>query len=184
MASVTVPGTERGLRRLARRPSATRGVASWLTTVDHKKIGIMYGVASFVFFLVGGLEALVGGEQQLAGLLVDDVDRAVAPVLELLGIVAGLLSRLLLARLPCRHRCIRRRIADRVQIEAVMGTEFSVLGGDDGAHEVGRNRFQRHPGLRQHERQLRIEGDPGKHRVVSRGRCPRARTEWRADRGV
>ena len=59
MASVTVPGTERGLRRLARRPSATRGVVSWLTTVDHKKIGIMYGVASFVFFLVGGLEALL-----------------------------------------------------------------------------------------------------------------------------
>ena len=59
MASVTVPGTERGLRRLARRPSATRGVASWLTTADHKKIGIMYGVASFVFFLVGGLEALL-----------------------------------------------------------------------------------------------------------------------------
>ena len=59
MASVTVPATDRGLRRLARRPSATHGVWSWFTTVDHKKIGILYGVASFVFFLIGGLEALL-----------------------------------------------------------------------------------------------------------------------------
>jgi cytochrome c oxidase subunit 1 len=32
---------------------------SWLTTTDHKRIGILYGVSAFVFFLVGGLEALV-----------------------------------------------------------------------------------------------------------------------------
>jgi cytochrome c oxidase subunit 1 len=31
----------------------------WLTTVDHKKIGIMYLVAGAFFFLVGGLEALL-----------------------------------------------------------------------------------------------------------------------------
>src|SRR5262245_52128586 len=31
----------------------------WLTTVDHKKIGIMYLVAAFVFFLIGGIEALL-----------------------------------------------------------------------------------------------------------------------------
>ncbi|MBI5567078.1 MAG: cytochrome c oxidase subunit I [Chloroflexi bacterium] len=31
----------------------------WLTTVDHKKIGIMYIAASFVFFVLGGLMALV-----------------------------------------------------------------------------------------------------------------------------
>ncbi len=30
----------------------------WLTTVDHKKIGIMYMVAAFVFFLLGGIMAL------------------------------------------------------------------------------------------------------------------------------
>jgi cytochrome c oxidase subunit I len=34
-------------------------VWSWLTTVDHKKIGIMYCVTAFVFFLAGGLEALI-----------------------------------------------------------------------------------------------------------------------------
>jgi cytochrome c oxidase subunit I len=31
----------------------------WVTTVDHKKIGIMYMVTAFVFFLVGGVEALL-----------------------------------------------------------------------------------------------------------------------------
>jgi cytochrome c oxidase subunit 1 len=42
-----------------RRPTATTGVSSWFTTIDHKKIGILYGVSAFVFFLLGGLEALV-----------------------------------------------------------------------------------------------------------------------------
>src|SRR5919106_6861999 len=42
-----------------RRPSATHGLASWLTTVDHKRIGVLYGVTSFAFFLLGGIEALL-----------------------------------------------------------------------------------------------------------------------------
>lgn len=33
-------------------------VWDWLTTVDHKKIGILYFLSGFFFFLVGGLEAL------------------------------------------------------------------------------------------------------------------------------
>src|SRR5437899_388725 len=33
--------------------------ASWITTVDHKRIGILYGVTAFAFFLLGGLEALL-----------------------------------------------------------------------------------------------------------------------------
>ncbi|MFZ1060826.1 MAG: cytochrome c oxidase subunit I, partial [Candidatus Rokuibacteriota bacterium] len=37
----------------------TRGVWGWITTVDHKRIGILYGVTAFVFLLVGGLEALL-----------------------------------------------------------------------------------------------------------------------------
>ena len=36
-----------------------QGIWSWLSTVDHKKIGIMYGVAAFFFFLIGGIEALL-----------------------------------------------------------------------------------------------------------------------------
>ena len=34
-------------------------VASWLTTVDHKRIGILYVVTSLVFFAAGGLLALL-----------------------------------------------------------------------------------------------------------------------------
>ena len=46
--------------RLLRRPTGyTKGVWSWITTVDHKKIGILYGATAFFFFLVGGLEALL-----------------------------------------------------------------------------------------------------------------------------
>jgi cytochrome c oxidase subunit I len=56
MASVSVPASGRGLLR---RPTAITGFWSWFTTVDHKKIGIMYGVAAFAFFIVGGLEALL-----------------------------------------------------------------------------------------------------------------------------
>ncbi len=44
---------------LLKRPTETRGVWGWITTIDHKRIGIMYGVTSFVFFLLGGIEALL-----------------------------------------------------------------------------------------------------------------------------
>ena len=44
---------------ILRRPRATTGKWSWLTTVDHKKIGIMYCVTAFIFFLAGGVEALI-----------------------------------------------------------------------------------------------------------------------------
>ena len=42
-----------------RRPVSTTGWRSWLFTVDHKKLGLMYGAAALFFFLVGGLEALL-----------------------------------------------------------------------------------------------------------------------------
>lgn len=35
------------------------GLMDWLTTVDHKKIGILYMIAGGFFFLVGGLEAIL-----------------------------------------------------------------------------------------------------------------------------
>ncbi len=41
------------------RPTAKTGWQSWLFTVDHKKIGIMYGAAALVFLVLGGLEALL-----------------------------------------------------------------------------------------------------------------------------
>ena len=45
--------------RPARAAPAQRGWLGWLTTTDHKKIGILYLVATFVFFLLGGVEALI-----------------------------------------------------------------------------------------------------------------------------
>ena len=34
------------------------GLWGWLTTVDHKRIGLLYGVSGLIFFFVGGLESL------------------------------------------------------------------------------------------------------------------------------
>ena len=42
-----------------RRRRATRGWTSWITTTDHKKIGIMYLATVLVFFVLGGVEALL-----------------------------------------------------------------------------------------------------------------------------
>ncbi|MGE3783385.1 MAG: cbb3-type cytochrome c oxidase subunit I, partial [Alphaproteobacteria bacterium] len=42
------------------------GLRGWLSTVDHKEIGIMYLVTAFAFLVAGGIEALVM-RLQLAG---------------------------------------------------------------------------------------------------------------------
>jgi len=44
---------------LFKRPTSTHGLGSWLTTVDHKRIGVLYGVTALLFFLIGGSEALL-----------------------------------------------------------------------------------------------------------------------------
>jgi cytochrome c oxidase subunit 1 len=41
------------------RPTGGKGWRSWVTTVDHKKIGIMYGASALFFFMIGGTEALL-----------------------------------------------------------------------------------------------------------------------------
>ncbi|MFL5737846.1 MAG: cytochrome c oxidase subunit I [Actinomycetota bacterium] len=58
MASVSIP-SEGGLSGLLRRPSSKTGFWSWITTVDHKRIGVLYGATAFLFFLTGGIEALL-----------------------------------------------------------------------------------------------------------------------------
>ncbi len=40
------------------KPYFSAGLKEWIFTTDHKKIGIMYGVTSLVFFIVAGLSAL------------------------------------------------------------------------------------------------------------------------------
>jgi cytochrome c oxidase subunit I len=52
-AVVAVAGQPVG--REESRPAWT----DWLTTTDHKKIGTLYLVTAFVFFLVGGVMALL-----------------------------------------------------------------------------------------------------------------------------
>jgi cytochrome c oxidase subunit I len=47
------------LGMFARPRSNASGLTDWLTTVDHKKIGIMYGAAAFFFMIFGGIEALL-----------------------------------------------------------------------------------------------------------------------------
>ena len=42
-----------------KRPVSTTGWRSWVFTVDHKKLGIMYGATAMFFFIVGGVEALL-----------------------------------------------------------------------------------------------------------------------------
>ena len=63
MAGTTLDRPSRTLAetlRLLREDAGTyRGVLSWIMTVDHKRIGILYGVSAFAFFLAGGVEALV-----------------------------------------------------------------------------------------------------------------------------
>jgi cytochrome c oxidase subunit 1 len=41
------------------RPRSHTGFWSWISTVDHKRIGILYGVTAFMFFIIGGVEALL-----------------------------------------------------------------------------------------------------------------------------
>jgi cytochrome c oxidase subunit 1 len=41
------------------RPQAHHGFWSWVTTVDHKRIGVLYAVTAFAFFILGGIEAIL-----------------------------------------------------------------------------------------------------------------------------
>ena len=63
MAGLAVAGRPipiaEALRNARRAAASYRGVWSWIATVDHKRIGLMYAVTAFAFFLVGGIEALI-----------------------------------------------------------------------------------------------------------------------------
>jgi cytochrome c oxidase subunit I len=56
MTAITAPVPQ---ARFAARWDKNRGVLGWITTVDHKKIAIMYLYTTFFFFLVGGVMALL-----------------------------------------------------------------------------------------------------------------------------
>ena len=61
--TVATPTSSMGVFK---RPVASTGWRDWVVTVDHKKLGIMYGVVAMFFFIVGGVEALLI-RAQLAG---------------------------------------------------------------------------------------------------------------------
>ncbi len=44
---------------IPKRPTHPTGILNWITTIDHKKIGVLYGVTAFILFLTGGIEALL-----------------------------------------------------------------------------------------------------------------------------
>src|SRR6266702_2451796 len=41
------------------RPGQSKGWRSWITSVDHKRVGVMYGTTALLFFVIGGVEALL-----------------------------------------------------------------------------------------------------------------------------
>src|SRR4051794_18576938 len=55
--TTTLPAVPHIVAREVRR--APHGWTSWVTTADHKRIGILYLVTTFAFFLIGGVEALM-----------------------------------------------------------------------------------------------------------------------------
>ena len=55
-SAYVTPSTSFGVFK---RPVESTGWRSWVFTVDHKKLGIMYGVVAMIFFIIGGVEALL-----------------------------------------------------------------------------------------------------------------------------
>src|SRR4051794_41289694 len=60
-ATASAPTTVAAVPQVTARDAGRepRGWTSWVTTTDHKKIGIMYMVLTFCFFILGGTEALM-----------------------------------------------------------------------------------------------------------------------------
>ncbi len=59
MEAAAPPASQARLDRLGRIWKETPGVLGWITTTDHKRIGILYFFTAIAFFLAGGVEALL-----------------------------------------------------------------------------------------------------------------------------
>jgi cytochrome c oxidase subunit I len=59
VASVTAPEATRRVERLERIWQERPGLVGWLTTTDHKRIGLLYLWTTLLFFAAGGVEALI-----------------------------------------------------------------------------------------------------------------------------
>jgi len=58
MSEVHIPLVPEKTKPLPRLSEA-EGLLSWVASVDHKQVGIMYILTAFIFFVIGGLEAAV-----------------------------------------------------------------------------------------------------------------------------
>lgn len=58
MAAPTHAATS-GAGKLLVRPTWTKGVLSWVTTVDHKRLGLLYIMSAFMFMAVASVEAFI-----------------------------------------------------------------------------------------------------------------------------
>ena len=65
MAVIGTPAGRARAERLERIWQERPGVLGWLTTTDHKRIGLLYLFTSLVFFAAGGVEALLVRSQLL-----------------------------------------------------------------------------------------------------------------------
>src|SRR3954464_2191281 len=59
MASAATPEAPRRVRRLERIWEEPPGLIGWITTTDHKRIGLLYLFTTLLFFAAGGAEALI-----------------------------------------------------------------------------------------------------------------------------
>ena len=63
MATITEtrPSSGYGDGNSPRGKNMTKGqiLVDWITTTDHKKIGYLYLITSFIYFLIGGVMALI-----------------------------------------------------------------------------------------------------------------------------
>ena len=59
MATPSPRTAQRHVERLDRIWAERRGLVGWLTTTDHKRIGILYFFTALAFFGAGGVEALL-----------------------------------------------------------------------------------------------------------------------------
>ena len=59
MAAIDSPAQRLHVQRLERIWTERHGLVGWLTTTDHKRIGILYFFTSLAFFGAGGVEALL-----------------------------------------------------------------------------------------------------------------------------
>jgi len=59
MATATATATATASSVGSKRKSKGRILVDWLTTTDHKKIGYLYLITSFAYFIIGGIMALI-----------------------------------------------------------------------------------------------------------------------------